>query len=495
MIHPRSKLVTLTFLGACAFWTAPTGAATAPPLAAVPEPRIEGLETVVARQLEEGRRQFEEALAAAPAGSPQAARAYGELAHLYHAYHFEEAASAAYANAEKLDPSDWRWPYAAGVLARHQGELDAAIAAFERGLRFLPDSFLIHYRLGEALLAANRLDEAEGHLRKALELEPESPAVMAALGDLALSRGEHERAVELVEQALAVVPEATRLHYTLGLAYRGLGDLDKAAEHLGSRGGVGVKVSDPLEDELEELASGERIHLLEGRRAFDAGRYEDAAAAFQKAVEADPRSARARINLATALGQQGAVPEALAQLEQAIALQPDNPTARFNLAVLLERQGRTEEAVTQWRQVVELAPEDAQARRREAVLLVDLGRYAEAVRRLEEAHGAMPQEGQLAAALARLLAASPRLELRDGTRALDLATRVYQAQPTLEHAETVAMALAELGRCQEAADLQRRMVEEARQVNRDTGSLEGALSEYEQGITTGSCRPPGGSRG
>ena len=246
--------------------------------------------------------------------------------------------------------------------------------------------------------------------------------------------------------------------------------------------------------QIEELASGERIHLLEGRRAFDAGRYEDAAAAFQKAVEAAPRSARARINLATALGQQGAVPEALTQLEQAIALQPDNPTAHFNLAVLLERQGRTGEAVTRWRQVVELAPEDVQARRREAVLLVDLGRYAEAVRRLEEAHEAMPQEGQLAAALARLLAASPRLELRDGARALDLATRVYQAQPTLEHAETVAMALAELGRCQEAADLQRRLVEEARQLNRDTGSLEGTLSAYEQGITTGSCRPPDGSR-
>lgn len=493
MIDPPTRLAALALLGVSALWTIPAGAATAPPLAAVPEPRTEGLETVVARQLEEGRRRFEEALAAAPAGSPEAARAYGELAHLYHAYHFEDAASVAYEDAEKLDPSDWRWPYAAGVLARHRGKLDAAIAAFERGLRLLPDSFLIHYRLGEALLAANRLDEAGEHLRKALTLEPESPAVLAALGDLALSRGEHEQAVALVERALAVVPEATRLHYTLGLAYRGLGNLDKAAEHLRNRGEVGVKVSDPLEDELEDLTSGERIHLLEGRRAFDAGRFEDAEVAFRKAVEADPRSVRARINLATALGQQGAIPEALYQLEQAIALQPDNPTAHFNLAVLLERQGRLAEAVARWRQVVELAPADVQARRREAVLLVELARYEEAARRLEEAHAFMPEDGQIAAALARLLAASPRRDLRDGLRALDLATRVYEAQPTLEYAETVAMALAELGRCQAAADLQRRLVEEARQVNRDPVVLERALSGYEQGITTGSCRPPAGS--
>lgn len=63
--------------------------------------------------------------------------------------------------------------------------------------------------------------------------------------------------------------------------------------------------------------------------------------------------------------------------------------------------------------------------------------------------------------LARILAASTNPAVRDGERALEMARRVFRAEPTLDHAQTVAMALAETGRFDEAVDLARQVLAEA----------------------------------
>ena len=66
---------------------------------------------------------------------------------------------------------------------------------------------------------------------------------------------------------------------------------------------------------------------------------------------------------------------------------------------------------------------------------------------------------------------------------LDLATRVFRASPTSYHAETVAMALAETGRCGEAASWQRQVLSaaEAHGDSSHNGELERVLARYESG--------------
>ena len=86
---------------------------------------------------------------------------------------------------------------------------------------------------------------------------------------------------------------------------------------------------------------------------------------------------------------------------------------------------------------------------------------------------------------ARLLAACPDVSVRDGSRALDLALAVWNARPLAAYAETVALALAELDRCSEAAEWQRKSVEAARQQGLEK-NLTRALSIYEKGSP---CRP------
>ena len=76
------------------------------------------------------------------------------------------------------------------------------------------------------------------------------------------------------------------------------------------------------------------------------------------------------------------------------------------------------------------------------------------MRRLEEDYEALPDDLPVKDALARLLATAPVDSLRDGPRALQLAEELYRDETSAFHVETLAMALAEVGRLEEAVQFQ-----------------------------------------
>lgn len=452
----------------------------------VPYPDMSGLEEAVKDQLNEAHGDLQGWLKVEGPPKEKLAAAFARLGELLHAYELYDAAEACYVNVARLQPRDFRWPYYLGHVYQKSGKYEKATEAYRAALAREPANVAAHVHLGEVYHARNLLDEAAAELHRALELAPEEPAARALLGEIALAQGEHAEAVKLLSGVLEQVPAADRLQYPLAMAYRGLGELDKAREHLAKSGTVGIKVADPLIDALESLATGERVHLLRGRQAFAAGHYGEAASEFRMALAADPRSVRVRVNLGSALGQMGDVVGAIEQYEAALGLNPANVTAHFNLGVLRAQQGDFETAAKHFRAATELKNDDGEAHRQlglalerldrpeealeslssavllqpldenvhldKAVLLVRLQRYKKALETLEEAHRLLPQSGGVTHALARLLAGSPDRSLRDGERALDLASRVQEALPTPGHAATVAMALAELGRCSEAAE-------------------------------------------
>ncbi len=73
--------------------------------------------------------------------------------------------------------------------------------------------------------------------------------------------------------------------------------------------------------------------------------WRDDATLFAFAVQTEPTSVRARVNLAAALLAGDAPDAARPHLEAALALAPDHPTALTNLSVLADRQRRPDEAL------------------------------------------------------------------------------------------------------------------------------------------------------
>jgi tetratricopeptide (TPR) repeat protein len=491
-------------------------------IARLPTVHLEGLDPAVAEQLAGAREWTVETWSFEGASTTERLERLWDLAVAWHAYELFEAAETAYSLGMELAPLQERWLYASGVLAADRGDFETAVQHFRAVLERLPGAVLPSLRLGLALRELDRNSEAEGVLLQVLAAEPGNLAAEAALGEIAVAKGHYEDGIFRIEDVLKRIPAANRLHYSLALAYRGLGNQEQAREHLRLRGMVGIRPDDPFSDELAETARGERLALIRGREAYRAARYEEARGLFDEALAFAPNSVRALTDRAAASAALGDMESAFGDLERASMLDPGSATVRFNLGRLLVYQGRFAEAVPKLEEVVQQSPKDEAAlqllglalRRsgqpgkaipvletlatlapvHEGVHLdlaearVGAARYAEAVQGIEEAHRLLPESGLIAHVLARLLAAVPAGELRDGVRALELALVVYEASPTVAHAETVALALAENGRCEEAAEWQEAAIEGARSGSSTSGiaAMETQLIHFHSGPE---CRP------
>jgi tetratricopeptide (TPR) repeat protein len=450
--------------------------------------------------------------------------AYGTMGEIYQAYSLNAPAQECYLNASRLAPQDFRWIYLLAKLDQLDGRFDEAIRRFQIAGRLRPEDVGGPVNLGQIFLQLNRLEDAKASFKAALELDAKIPAAQYGLGQIALAGRDYAEAIKYFESALSQAPAANRIHYSLAMAYRGLGDMEKAKEHLAQQGTVGVRVADPLVDGLQDLIKGERVHLIRGRLALEAKRYAEAAVEFRKALAAKPDSVPAHINLGAALTQTGDLKGAAAQFEEILRVDPKNTIAHFNLAVLsanenkhsqaivhiqsvlgidagdlsarfllaqeLLKSGRLEDAQAEFSRVTQADPNNEEALLEQVKLLQRNRQHKQALETLEASHARYPQKGQTTLMLAYLLAASPQLDLRNGARALELAQRVYQTTGLLQHGAVVAMAMAEVGRCSEAADWIRKLISKAEQ-ERKTELLEKLKADLQLYDKKQACRPAG----
>ena len=466
----------------------------------VPAPDLAVLEPHVQRQLQVAQTRLDDALSAEQPDPAELSRLFGEQGQLYFAYSFEEAARACFINAQKLSAQAHRWAYYLGRLLRKAGDAEASRTQFERALALDPAYRPTSIALAELHIETNRLEEAEHLLNQVLKQNPESTPALFGLGRIASMRNEHDRAIAHLEAARRLDPGATEIHYPLGLAYRAQGDVEKAQYFLERRGAVKARVADPLMDEIRALATGRRAYQLIGNEAYLQGRYPEAVVAYLKALDADststdlrlnlgaillevnnlesayeqfldvlriePDNARALFSIGTLRARQNQDREAVAYYQKALASDPDYTDAHFNLANAMLRLQRFDEAQAHFLRVAELDPLNGTARHGRAVALIHGHRWQDALDWLEEGRAELPENPLIANTLARMLAAFPVDALRDGPRALEIAQRLVQAQRSLFNVEALAMALAEVGRFEEAVTLQEEGLAAARQAGR-----------------------------
>ena len=136
-------------------------------------------------------------------------------------------------------------------------------------------------------------------------------------------------------------------------------------------------------------------------------KWEQAAAAYEKAIIANPSHARARNNLGETFERRRMVEDALKAYRGAVEASPAFRLARFNVGRMLLALGNTEEALTELQKIVE--PRDAEAPRYLfglSVAYMRSGRKEEAIKWASDAKQLAIQFGQkeLAAAIERDLA-------------------------------------------------------------------------------------------
>ena len=444
------------------------------------------------------------------------AAAYGEMGKLLLATEYLDAAELCFTNAATLHATDARWPYFLGHVARLEQDPARAVTFFERASALRPDDLATLLWLAEMRLLQNRPEAAERLFARAQSLSPDLAAAHDGLGRAALARRNFGQAVGHLERARAAQPDATRLHYTLALAYRGLGDRAKADAHLRQRGDVDVTRPDPLMQEVAALLQNAAAYELRAARALEERRWPDAVASLRTAIAMEPGNAVAHLNLGNALYQSGDSEEALGQFQIAVKLAPGLARAQYALGVLMDREsrdreaidafgaavsadegfaearlalaealrrtGRLADAVAHYDRLLETDPDLSQALFGSAMAHIRMKRYARARDLLESGVRRFPDQPGFPHALARVLAAAPDDTVRNGARALTLLQSLMKGETTLALAETTAMALAEVGRFDEAIEWQQGAVKAAAEARRSDALpvLRRNLSLYEQ---------------
>ena len=455
--------------------------------------------------------------------APDLATEFGETGALLLAAGLNDPAEAALLNAEALAPDDMRWPYYLGHLYRTRGDIPNAIAALQRALRSAPNDVPTMTWLAEAALDQGRPDAAERLLTNALSQQPRSAAAHYGLGRAALARKDYVRAAQSLEQALALDNKASIIHYSLAMAYRGQGDHRRAESHLQQRGMLQIQ-PDPLRRALDDMLHSALTYEKNADVAGNRGDWAAAAAYLRKAVALAPTRASPHHKLGTALFYQKDRRGAFEQFQEAVRLSPSfapahyalgvmheeaaehqlaitsfsvavrsdpaSVDARLGLADALRRGGQLAASLSEYERVLSIDPGAVKARFGYAATLIRLHRYREARDRLVGAMDLHPDELSFASAAARLFAAAPDDRVRDGQRALVITqTLVARQQRTIELAETMAMAAAEVGQYIAAVQSQREAIEAAERTGRRDvmKRLADNLARYQAGRP---CRMP-----
>jgi tetratricopeptide (TPR) repeat protein len=448
---------------------------------------------------------------------------YGEMGKLLMSAELLIEAEPFFANAQTLAPTEMRWPYYRGQIARLQHASDRAIPHLERALALRPDYVPALVLLGDLLLEQGKPDDAGAAFQKAVGADANSAAGLFGLGRVALARKDPAQAIAHLEKALAVDRDATSVHYSLGMAYRARGDQKRADTHLKQWRDRQVAVDDPLMGEIGGLLRTAVDFEIRGTRALDRGNWAEAVAELRKGLAVAPRDASLHLNLGSALYLGGDEKGAYAEFEEAVRLSPGyarahftlgvlsesrgddkaavdrftaavthDPTlaaARFALANALRRTGRAEASLTHYENLLAADPGASEARLGHALALVQLNRYADAVRSFREGANTYRDQPGFAHALARVLASAPDASARDGAAALSIMERLVKAGRSPEIDETMAMVMAELGRFREAAEWQREAIARARSTDRPAiaDRMADNLKLYESGMP---CRTP-----
>jgi serine/threonine protein kinase/tetratricopeptide (TPR) repeat protein len=321
---------------------------------------------------------------------------------------------------------------------------------------------------------AENIDLAIDTLSRAVAADPQYALAHTALGEAYWRKYDAtkqiawtERAVQHCETALGIDSRLAPVHVTLAMIARGRGRYEEA-----------VAVAQRAV-ELDPVSSEAYRELGRAQEALN--RFADAEATYQKAVEARPDDWQAYSTLGSFFLARSRLPEAEAAYQKVIALTPDNTRGYNNLGVTYWRAHREDDAAASWERSIAIRVTYA-ATSNLGTYYFRRGRYSEAARAFERAVTLSPNDWRVwrnfAAALQQVPAESHRAAgaYRKTADLAEVDRKVNPRQPTL--LAGLADAYSMLGLRAEA--IEAAAAAERLGLSQDTDSMFTLAAAYEQ---------------
>lgn len=196
------------------------------------------------------------------------------------------------------------------------------------------------FAAGRDLADNLRIDEAQAKYRKALSLDPDFALAAAYLG--ATTPGaEGDAMIERAVALSAALPEPERM-LVKAIAANRRGDENEVVA---------------LRRKLAEIAPADwHVQFDWGQSLIGSRKFDEAAAAYQKAVALNPKAGAAHNSLGYAQLAQNRPEEAIASFKRYAAINPTEPNPADSLGEALTRAGRFEEAEAAYQKALAISP-------------------------------------------------------------------------------------------------------------------------------------------
>ncbi len=265
-----------------------------------------------------------------------------------------------------------------GLEYGKQGKLEKALADFKEAIEIDPDNAPTYEAQAMVLATMKKYDEALVCLDQAQQLEPKSVVPLMRRAQIHSLQSNSKAALHDLDRALAMQPDNVAVLILQAEVYHTLGQLDKAL------------------------------------------------AAADKAIELKPQAAMGRRLRAMLLADAGKMGAAIDDLQELLKADPKDVNLRLQLALFYYSEKKSEKAIEIFSSILADDPDNSRALRGRADSLLGFGKHAEAIADYEKALKLEPEDSGIYNNLSWVLATSPNDKIRDGKRAIELATKACE---------------------------------------------------------------------